>query len=210
MRIKKQGFKVDRAVFVLKIAFFLALGVLSVRAFDAKIKPFVTQTLLESARSETLSVLNLAVSTTANEFSESVIVVEKDQNGNISAVTTNAKLLTLFQTSVSENVNSAIKQMHLKKKEIPIGSLSGLVLLNGRGVGVPFYLSPLSQVKTELKSEFVSAGVNQTKHRIVLTVSVLIKAEMPLFSNQTHITADYCLAETIIVGQIPEVVLNSK
>lgn len=213
MRIKSARKRRDLPVIFLKIALILAVFSLGIKVFDARIRPTVTATLLTSAKAQTLSALNEAVEKSLSEFefdfSNAVEIVNK-QDGTVSAVKTNALLINLFQTRISERLNSRVKEFCLKEHRIAIGSLSGMVLFNGRGVKIPFYLSPLSQVKTELESEFLSAGINQTIHKINLKVSVGIRAVIPGFSDETSVSADYCVAQTVIVGDVPQLMLGSQ
>jgi hypothetical protein len=60
------------------------------------------------------------------------------------------------------------------------------------------------------ESEFLSAGINQTIHKINLKVSVGIRAVIPGFSDETSVSADYCVAQTVIVGDVPQLMLGSQ
>jgi sporulation protein YunB len=213
MRIKSARKRRDLPVIFLKIALVVAVFSLGIKVFDTRIRPTVSATLLTSAKAQTLSALNEAVEKSLSEFefdfSNAVEIVNK-QDGTVSMVKTNALLINLFQTRISERLNTRVKEFCLKEHRIAIGSLSGMVLFNGRGVKIPFYLSPLSQVKTELESEFLSAGINQTIHKINLKVSVGIRAVIPGFSDETSVSADYCVAQTVIVGDVPQLMLGSQ
>ncbi len=194
---------------LLKILLAFALGILSVKFVDAKIRPTVMTTLITHSRTLTLTNLNSAVQTTLDELPENFVTVSRNDFGQVTAIETNAFLVNLFQVNVSERLNSAVS--NIGEEKIPIGSLSGLVLLNGKGFGIPFRISPLNSVSTEIKSEFTSAGVNQTRHRIVLKVNANVKAIIPTYEINSTVTADYIICETVIVGVTPDFFLqNSK
>ncbi|HHX58006.1 MAG TPA: sporulation protein YunB, partial [Clostridiales bacterium] len=67
---------------------------------------------------------------------------------------------------------------------------------------------PKGNVKTNLKSEFTPAGINQTRHRILIDITVQLLIVMPSKSEIAEISIDYVLAETIIVGDVPENYIN--
>ena len=50
------------------------------------------------------------------------------------------------------------------------GSFTGFKLLAGKGPGIKIRITPIGNVETDLKSEFITQGINQTLHRIYLQV----------------------------------------
>ena len=77
-------------------------------------------------------------------------------------------------------------------------------LLYGRGSKLTFKIEPVGYVDTRLVSKFSSAGVNQTLHQIVLEVEGNVSAVIPGFNTSIKVKPTYIIAETIIVGNIPE------
>ncbi len=210
MSVKKAKKRVD-LLLILKILLAISLGVLSVNFIDSRIRPTVMTTLITHSRAVVLSELNSAVSVSLNEMPidfKSVVALSRADNGQVTSIETDSLTLNLFQVKVSENLNSALLNLKMREEKIPVGSLSGLIFLNGKGVGIPFRLSPLGAVQTEIKSEFTQAGVNQTRHRIVLKVSANVSAIIPTYSVSNEVFAEYILAETVIVGVTPDFFLQ--
>ena len=58
--------------------------------------------------------------------------------------------------------------------------------------------------KSKLLSNFASAGINQTLHRIILKVSVNVYLVMPWYRASSSVEAEFILAETLIVGKVPD------
>ncbi len=59
-------------------------------------------------------------------------------------------------------------------------------------------------VVTDLKSEFTSAGINQTKHQILMTVKGYQVLMAPGINTTVEVETTVAVAETVIVGQVPE------
>ena len=57
---------------------------------------------------------------------------------------------------------------------------------------------------TEFENLFTDAGINQTKHRIVLNVEVVVSILMPGYTTSTVVESSLAVAETVIVGAVPE------
>ena len=58
--------------------------------------------------------------------------------------------------------------------------------------------------KPACSSAFSSAGINQTSHQIELEVTVRIYAAIPGFRSSIETTTNYLVAETVLVGEVPD------
>ena len=88
------------------------------------------------------------------------------------------------------------------------GSFTGFNLLSGRGPGVKIRISTIGNVKTDLKSEFISQGINQTLHRIYLRVDCQVSILTPFDNITQNITNQILISENVIVGNIPDTYYN--
>ena len=94
--------------------------------------------------------------------------------------------------------------------EIPIGNLLGSSLLLGRGPDIPVDITMLSSSRVDFKNELVSAGINQTKHQMKLDVVIDIDVIMPWRTVSTQVVSEILIAETVIVGQVPQTYLDME
>ncbi len=78
----------------------------------------------------------------------------------------------------------------------------------GRGPNVRIRISSIGTVETELKSEFIAKGINQTLHRIYLQVKCKLEILTPFEDIAKDITNQILLMENIIVGHIPDTYYN--
>lgn len=92
--------------------------------------------------------------------------------------------------------------------KLHFGSFTGIKLLAGRGPGVKIRISSVGEVETDLRSEFVSQGINQTLHRVYLQVKCKVKILTPFYDIEKEITNQVLLVENVIVGRIPETYYN--
>ena len=67
---------------------------------------------------------------------------------------------------------------------------------------------PIGVVNSNFKSEFKSVGINMTKHSLFLYVDVHVNVVMPVSSYEFYTTNQILLAESVIVGKVPEVYFN--
>ena len=91
---------------------------------------------------------------------------------------------------------------------IALGTLSGVQLLSGRGPDVHLRVEPAGYLTSEVENRFESAGINQTRHQIMLLLDMRVMAIIPGYTTSTEIHTEYCLAETVIVGTVPDTLLT--
>ena len=134
--------------------------------------------------------------------------LEKDAQGNITAITTNmSRINTLSSEILQEVVNTAGGgDLNLK---VPLGNLLGLNLLHGRGPDIPVRVIMLTSSFADFRNDLSSAGINQTRHQIVLEVMVDIDVLIPWETVSTRVVSEVLVAETVIVGQVPEMYFDN-
>lgn len=88
------------------------------------------------------------------------------------------------------------------------GSFTGLKFLSGSGPKIKVEISSIGNVKTDLKSEFIAKGINQTLHKIYLQIDCEVNILTPFDSISKKITNQILIGEHVIVGNIPNTYYN--
>ena len=78
----------------------------------------------------------------------------------------------------------------------------------GRGPGIKIVITPIGNVETDLRSEFIAQGINQTLHRVYLQVKCNVSILTPFQNMEREITNQVLLIENVIVGNIPNTYYN--
>ena len=94
--------------------------------------------------------------------------------------------------------------------KIAIGSFTGIALLSGYGPKIAFQVAPYGEVNCSFSSSFESAGINQTYHKLYMIIAIKINIVFPFKQLTIKSDAEVLLSESLIVGKIPEVYLNSN
>ena len=90
-----------------------------------------------------------------------------------------------------------------------MGSFTGIPILVGQGFDVSFKINPIGSVNCVFDSKFEMSGINQTIHKIYLTINADIGVVLPMQTQRVKVTQQFLACESIIVGQVPEVYLFS-
>ena len=92
---------------------------------------------------------------------------------------------------------------------IPIGSISNLDMLNNKGPLLHFVITPAAFVETDIESEFETTGINQVNHRIFIVLKISASALIPNYSTDVEFKTRVCVAQTVIVGKVPENIFDN-
>lgn len=133
-----------------------------------------------------------------------LITFEKDNNGQITALQSNMAEFNRLQSAITTDVLSRLGQMGETELKIPLGTLTGSALLAGRGPRFTVRLQSVGSCTAHFENEFSDAGINQTTHRILLHVDVSMSILLPGFSTFTKVSNAFSVAETVIVGAVPD------
>lgn len=132
---------------------------------------------------------------------------EKDTNGDVTAISSNMSKINTLSSQILEKVVGTTEKNTIIVK-IPFGNLTGISLLMGRGPSVPLKIIVLTSSRVEFNNSIVTAGINQTKHQINLEVIVDVEILVPWGSETAQVVTEVLIADTVVVGHVPETYLN--
>lgn len=135
---------------------------------------------------------------------ENLVHLTQNSNGDITSVQVNMVSVNRLRADITSAVINKMLEHKEQTLYIPIGTLVGGQYLSGRGPRIEFKIIPASYAKSEIYNEFKTAGINQTHHQIMLKLSTTVTAIIPGYSVSTEVITNVCLAETVIVGTVPE------
>lgn len=135
---------------------------------------------------------------------DQLISFEKDNEGRITAVKSNMAEFNRLQAAIVDSVLGKLSELSTRELSVPIGTLLGSPFLAGRGPLLRVRMQSVGSSRAHFENAFTSAGINQTKHQIYLVVDVSVSILLPGFSTTTKVSNTYAVAETVIVGSVPE------
>ena len=109
-----------------------------------------------------------------------------------------------------ERVLDALEGVGVLQLRIPLGSLLDLDVLWGLGPSLKVHAMAVGTADARFSSSFSEAGVNQTLHRIELELTVPMTLLLPGGPVETESVTRLCVAETVIVGRVPDAYLQME
>ena len=138
-----------------------------------------------------------------------IVYFEKDLNGRITALKTNMSEVNRLKTDILNLINDEILALDTTNLGIPIGNLILPEILSGRGPGIPVHILSIRNSDASFHSSFTEAGINQTLQQLIMDVSVDVTVLVLGDTESFTVTSQVVVAETIIVGQVPETFLQT-
>lgn len=196
------------------IAYVLLFCLCILISFNTVTK-YIEPTLLElcNVRAESIGI------SISNEVVENVmrdvgyldlIILDRDENGRILALRANVIEMNRIASLISKEIQKRNDELKPTFISIPIGNFIGNSLLAGRGPGIEVKIIPTGTVNIEFKTEFLSTGINQTRHRVYLRIKSKMGIVAPFTSKKVDVINEVNVAETVLIGDVPTTYYNME
>lgn len=156
-------------------------------------------------------ITNLAINEAAQEVLaredisyDRFVSLHQLDDGTISSMTTDIREMNKFKTALSKEIQAKLGEHCDREVSVPLGTLTDIDLLSGRGPRIRMKIELYGSVNAELNSSFEDAGINQTRHRIICDVKVGVSAIIPGCSSYTDVMSSFTVSETVLLGDVPD------
>ena len=204
--IKKYSGRVKRRRFFRRALLLLLLLLALFLLIDRNFRPLVFS--LAEARSAAMAsqVLSGALAEAIEDgvTYEDLMNVKMDQNGQVALLSANTMAMNRLATRAGDAALRRLNNMSSERVTVPLGAVLGTTLFSGSGPGVPVSIVPIGSIFTDFATEFEACGINQTRHKVYLQVTANIRIVIPTGAKTTQVSANMLVAESIIVGRVPE------
>lgn len=128
--------------------------------------------------------------------------------GRVASLSLNISQCTAFKHIVIDQLISRLENTEPTELSVPMGTFTNVLFVSDRGPSVQVRLQSVGDVTAEFSNELTSAGVNQTRHSVYLDVAVTVYLLIPGEIIPVTVEERVCVAETVIVGEVPDTYLN--
>ncbi len=214
-RIIKNGFlfriKIFHPLLIRVSESLLFISVLLIICFfaaDSALSPAVYKLALVKARSSAVEAVEAAAESVITESGINygdISVFKTDSYGNITAITNDIVKMNLLKAKITRAANDALKKLNDSEISVPLGAATGISFLSGSGPRIKANLSLSGNVCSDYENVFCSTGINQTEHRVMLKINAELVFALNKRTEQVLINTSVCIAQTVIVGVVPEI-----
>ncbi len=209
MRYRRFGARNNKFFFRL-ICVFLAL-IIGILLTDAKLRPAIYDLAAVEARGKAVKIINTAVESILSKGGVAyadIVTISRNESGSITGITTDIVKMNLFKSQVTNAVDDAFLQNGTLTVTVPLGSATGIVFLSGWGPDIDVKMHIDSSTQSDFSNVFESAGINQTQHSVMLSIETDVVLTMSGRRITQNIKTSFCVAQTVIVGTVPDVMVE--
>lgn len=139
---------------------------------------------------------------------DNLIQISYASDNTISSIVCNGSEINVLSNSLVMNAQNRLDENARLGINIPIGTLTGISFLIGKGSNVNFAVNPIGSVKCTFNTSFTSAGINQTSHKIYALIECEASLILPFQMKKINTKIEYLISEFLIVGKVPDTYLN--
>lgn len=174
----------------------------------------LTEVVLSLAQAQARAMAVQALNEAADEILlsgvtyDQLMSVKTDSDGQIRLIQANTPEMNLLASRASLTAQKKIAGLEERTLSVPLGSALGMTIFAGSGPHIEVRILPVGAVIAGFTTEFETAGINQTRHKISLTLTAQVELVIPTGAATMQAVTQVAVAESIIVGQVPESYVN--
>lgn len=186
------------------------LGFLLVCAFLMAMEQNLSQTMLDMAYAQAYSMAVETLNRAVKDVTEDGVPYDElvdlyvDESGKVSMLRANTIRMNELAAQTALMAEQELNSFKNQFVEIPIASALGIRFLSGFGPRIAVQIVPVGAVHTSFDTELETAGINQTRHQIFLTLRATVSLIIPTGSQLVEVRSTMPIAESIIVGDVPQ------
>lgn len=180
--------------------------------FNFLVTPLVVETSRSQIKVYATRSMNYAVTEAMNQniTYDDLINITTDATGKISMIQANSIKINNVSMMIERITLAHLLEISRNPISIPLGAFTGITVLSGLGPSVLIDIYPYGEVGCRFLSQFISAGINQTQHKIYVDVKTRINVVLPFRTLEIQMENQVLVCESVIIGEIPETYLRAN
>lgn len=208
MQKKKSNIHSKKAIALFGVIVILFGGFIFV---DVRLRPVILTTAKYKIQGLIMVAVNTAIINQIDKTSvnyDDLVNVHKNDAGEILSISYDSVHVNKLKSEITKKVLEETQKIPDTVIYVPIGNITQIDLLQNKGPKLKFIITPSSFVESDIESSFQNTGINQTNHQIFIIIRVTGSALMPNYSTSVTVESKICVAETIIIGKVPNNIGN--
>ena len=197
-KIKRKKRKIKLIIISLIIIGLFALY------YFLRIAPVMTTVVKESVKMQVSKAIDdMTDSELQTKNYEDFVITRYNDEGYLSVLQINSVNVDLFAREVTALIREEMSEFEKEGVRFPLGTITGLPFLSGIGPELELNLINLGIVDADFFSEFSSAGINQTIHKLYMRIVVNMTIVLPGYTTSFENSSQVIICESIISGKVP-------
>ena len=195
-------------ILLLTACFFITGSIALLLLINDNMRPALTAIAEARITALAVSAMNDAIMERMDDNSYTSLITAYDNGEKVYMIQADTRQMNMLASDCCAAAQTRIAAMGEQGVSVPLGTVSGITYLSGRGPGIRVMFTPVGSVESDFDSELVSSGINQSLYRVNIRLTSTIRLIMPGVSHSIEVSAKAAIAESIIVGEVPQVYTN--
>ncbi len=190
-----------------------AMGLVSIYAYTKYLRPKIIIISQKFVENEVSNMIDREVKRLMlEEFLsyDKITIISRDSSGKVTSISTNSVLINNFANELDIKIGDMIEKNDVLENRVYLSSLIGFDIFAGFGPKVPIRFEPISVTHADIIHTFEETAINQTLHTIFLSISIDIEILLPFAYSNITVESEMPIAQTLIVGSVPDAYFNKK
>lgn len=193
------------AIFVM---FAVSMGIFELIQLDRVVRPFVQEVLVYHCKNRAMRMVQEVFDGLVDQqgyLFEGLYQTNQTQDGQIQSIHVDGLVVNHLEDALVQRVNEILEDDFQMTFSIPVGTLTGIQMFNDKGPSLTVKAVPISYAKSNMDTQFVSAGINQTRWELTICVQVELGL---VYAGQVYpvqVETDLMAGQIWVVGQVPQV-----
>lgn len=198
--------------FLVIVALLSAVAVFLLIYTNRNLDSLVKDVAVPQLQNMITQTVNQAIETVASGYETNFVKLTRDANGKIVSIETDTQLINRFRAEVTDEISRLLDEKTSYYVYISLSNVydDEIVLGNFPNLKLKANVEPNGGAETSVISSLTSAGINQSLHKIELSVDITVKALLLISTVDVNSKTNVCVAETVIIGDVPSVFLGEN
>ncbi len=193
---------------IISLVIILGIFLLVIVAF-VKTQPLIITLCNNKAKNLAFIAANEVINNNLENLTyDNLVTLDKNEDGYVKALKINVMQMNKLSAKINKEIQEKLDSTKETTVNVKIGSFINQNMFSAFGPSIKVKVVPAGAVFSEFKTEFVSAGINQTRHRVYLKIKTRARIITPFLTKNVEVENYLDVAETVVVGEVPETYYN--
>lgn len=192
-----------KTILRLCLILFIALISAAILRIRQTFMEYATNICEDSAMQEINRLMQEKVFSDSRTYAD-MVTLERDNENRVTALRTDVIRIGSIKAQLINNLFERLAPLEHMMLPVPLGTIFAPHFFTGAGPSIEIGMAGLTQVSADFISAFSAAGINQTRHNIIIEVRAGFRILTPLGGEEREVVTSYPVTDTVIVGTVPE------
>ena len=207
---KRKGLNIKLKIslpIIIILAFFLIYT--AVKVLNNSIYPSMETLARAKVERQAVEAMNDAILLSLSSGETYAEILEATENGEkVYMLKANPIALNKLSFECAQEAQRRLSDLSKLGISVSLGTLTGIAPLSGKGPDIHIDFTPSATVKSGFSSSLQKSGINTTLYKVKIELTADIYIILPGKSSKVTVKTDACIAESVIVGEVPQVFTN--